>query len=98
MCVCMYVCIYISSSYINFIYDGVFHHLLLLFLNVFYFITILSMLSFYIELTCLICSVYVTITVRVCLYLYSCVHKCYCACYFILCIELQIFLLYFCTT
>ena len=65
------------------------------FLNVFYFITILSMLSFYIELTFLICSFYITITLRVCVYLYSCVRKCYCACYFILCIELQIF--FYCT-
>ena len=92
---CMYIFICMSSSYTNFIHDGVLYHLFLSFLNVFYFITILSMLSFYIELTFLICSFYVTITLRVCVYLYSCVRKCYCACYFILCIELQIF--FYCT-
>ena len=92
---CMYILTCMSSSYTNFIHDGVLYHLFLSFLNVFYFITILSMLSFYIELTFLICSFYVTITLRVCVYLYSCVRKCYCACYFILCIELQIF--FYCT-
>ena len=92
---CMYILTCMSSSYTNFIHDGVLYHLFLSFLNVFYFITILSMLSFYIELTFLICCFYVTITLRVCVYLYSCVRKCYCACYFILCIELQIF--FYCT-
>ena len=67
ICVCVYtymyvyIHIYISSSYTNFIHDGVFYHLIL----------------------------------RVCVYRYSCVRKCYCACYFILCIELQI--CFYCT-